>query len=314
MSRIFRRSLSNGKSHNTVKTVLPSSPIAGSSPNGWRDESEQLDPSQVRFDVFLSHWGQICNIIYKNSNSSGLSRFSHHKVTADEVQSVINYLRQMIMLLIDEDPPLEVDVGKIVEFTRDQDIFEKILVWGEQPGEHSEDMKHELLRSYEMIIGQAKQPVLFQDRILNPLLRLLLICWESCSEVLEPQLILLLHQLCVSLTKDKALLEYFFHASPSKGPAKFLLFSLLIPFIHREGSIGQQARDALLLCISASREAEHIAKYISESTNLCPVSNKCFCNTWQQVCPLSQLTGRCTCWEEVQSLRISLYHLFPVVY
>ncbi|PIK42762.1 putative FTS and Hook-interacting protein isoform X3 [Apostichopus japonicus] len=124
---------------------------------------------------------------------------------------------------------------------------------------------------FETIIGQAKQPVLFQDRILNPLLRLLLNCWESCSEVLEPQLILLLHQLCVSLTKDQALLEYFFHASPSKGPAKFLLFSLLIPFIHREGSLGQQARDALLLCISASREAEHIAKYISDSTNLCPV-------------------------------------------
>ncbi|XP_071846775.1 FHF complex subunit HOOK-interacting protein 1B-like isoform X3 [Apostichopus japonicus] len=270
MSRIFRRSHSNSKSHNSVKAVIPSSP--DSSQNGWQEEdSDTADPSSVRFDVFYNHWGQIGSTIHKGSNSSGFQRFHSTKVGPDEVQSVVNYLQQMVTLLIDEDQPSEGQIGKILEYTNAQNIFEKMLVWGEQTGEYSEDVKHELLRCFETIIGQAKQPVLFQDRILNPLLRLLLNCWESCSEVLEPQLILLLHQLCVSLTKDQALLEYFFHASPSKGPAKFLLFSLLIPFIHREGSLGQQARDALLLCISASREAEHIAKYISDSTNLCPV-------------------------------------------
>lgn len=269
MSRIFRRSQSKG--NDSSKSLTP--PKLENCQNGWKEESDpdKLDPAKVRFDVFCNHWCQIQNTIFKNNSTSGLHRFHSSKVSPDEVQSVINYMRQLVMLLIDEDPPGDGDIGIILKFTNQENLFEKMFVWGEQIGEHAEDMKHELLRSYEMILAQAKQPVLFQDRILNPLLQLLLACWESCSEVLEPQLILLLHQLCVSLTKDQALLEYFFQASPSKGPAKFLLFSLLIPFIHREGSLGQQARDALLLCVSASQEAEHIAKYISESTNLCPV-------------------------------------------
>ncbi|GBL98469.1 UPF0518 protein GE18198, partial [Araneus ventricosus] len=51
----------------------------------------------------------------------------------------------------------------------------------------------------------------------------------------------------------------------------FLIFSLLIPFVHREGAIGQQARDALLLCMALSRRNESIGVYIAEHSNFCPV-------------------------------------------
>lgn len=54
---------------------------------------------------------------------------------------------------------------------------------------------------------------------------------------------------------------------------RFLLFSLLVPFVHREGSIGQQARDALLLCMSMSNKNELVASYITEYSNVCPVSD-----------------------------------------
>jgi hypothetical protein len=51
-----------------------------------------------------------------------------------------------------------------------------------------------------------------------------------------------------------------------------VIFTLLIPFVHREGGIGQQARDALLLCMSLSKKNENVGSYIAEHSNVCPVS------------------------------------------
>jgi hypothetical protein len=51
-----------------------------------------------------------------------------------------------------------------------------------------------------------------------------------------------------------------------------MIFTLLIPFVHREGGIGQQARDALLLCMSLSKKNETVGSYIAEHSNVCPVS------------------------------------------
>jgi hypothetical protein len=59
--------------------------------------------------------------------------------------------------------------------------------------------------------------------------------------------------------------------SPEQDPSRFILFSLLIPFVHRDGCIGQQARDALLLCMALSRKSETIASYVGKHSSLCPV-------------------------------------------
>lgn len=53
---------------------------------------------------------------------------------------------------------------------------------------------------------------------------------------------------------------------------RFVIFTLLIPFVHREGDIGQQARDALLLCMTLSKKNENVGSYIAEHSNVCPVS------------------------------------------
>ncbi len=229
------------------------------------------DP-QACYEVFCSHWRQVKLVLCKPNSSS---RFQRNKVTFDDAQAVINYAAQMVYLIVEERPPSEGMIGRMLELMINDNIMDKLQSWSCQVGEYSEDLKRELLRMYELLIAQAKQSVLMHNAMLNPLLRLLMECHE-CSEKLEDQLVLLLHQLCVSLSKDPLLLEFLFHASPSQGPAKFLLFSLLIPFIHREGKLGTQARDALLLCISVSREAANIGQYISESTNLCPVSKQIF--------------------------------------
>ncbi|CAF4004111.1 unnamed protein product [Rotaria magnacalcarata] len=76
---------------------------------------------------------------------------------------------------------------------------------------------------------------------------------------------------CVSITRNPTLLEFCFDISAEHGPSKFIIFSLLIPFVHRDELAGQQARDALLLIMQLSNRNESIAKYIVENTNFCPI-------------------------------------------
>ena len=82
------------------------------------------------------------------------------------------------------------------------------------------------------------------------------------------------------------LLRFFFHAdsavsnnstsaatSPSHSGSSFLVFSLLVGFLHRDGHVGQQARDALINVMAMSRKNEHVGNYIAKHSNFCPVSD-----------------------------------------
>lgn len=82
------------------------------------------------------------------------------------------------------------------------------------------------------------------------------------------------HQVCVSMARQPVVLEMLFQAAPAQqGSTNLLIFSLLVPFIHRDGAIGQQARDALLLVMAASASHEAVARYIAENSYFCPVSD-----------------------------------------
>ena len=59
-------------------------------------------------------------------------------------------------------------------------------------------------------------------------------------------------------------------SSCSPSEPRFLLFSLLTPFLHRPDSQGQLARDSLVLCVSLSSQHLTMETYISQS-NFCPI-------------------------------------------
>lgn len=61
-------------------------------------------------------------------------------------------------------------------------------------------------------------------------------------------------------------LSYFSFISRS-----FIIFSLLLPYVHSEGSLGHQARDALLLCMSLSQKNSNVGTYIAKYSSMCPV-------------------------------------------
>uniref|UniRef100_A0A671YU57 FHF complex subunit HOOK interacting protein 1A n=1 Tax=Sparus aurata TaxID=8175 RepID=A0A671YU57_SPAAU len=216
-----------------------------------------VDPETCMI-VFKNHWAQVVKILEK------------HDPLRNEANAVQNYVEHMLFLLMEEDSGQAGAMGPILEFVVMENVMERLFVWSLRR-EFTDDMKLEQLKMYEMLVGQARQPLLHHKPILRPLMMLLSSCSGTAAPQVEAELVLLLNQLCCVLAKDPSILELFFHTSEDQGATNFLIFSLLIPFIHREGTVGQQARDALLLIMALSAENERVAKHVAENTYFCPV-------------------------------------------
>ncbi|GCC37298.1 FHF complex subunit HOOK-interacting protein 1A [Chiloscyllium punctatum] len=217
--------------------------------------------------VFKNHWAQVVKILerydpLKNSSAR------HGSIPPDEASAVQNYVEHMIFLLIEERVE-DASMGPILEFVVTENVMEKLFLWSLRR-EFTDEMKIEQIKTYEMLVTQCHQPLLHHKPILRPLMMMLSVCSGTTAPKVETELVLLLNQLCSILAKDPSTLELFFHTSEDQGATNFLIFSLLIPFIHREGGVGQQARDALLFIMSMSGEYD-VAKHIVENTYFCPV-------------------------------------------
>ncbi|XP_076120007.1 FHF complex subunit HOOK-interacting protein 1B isoform X1 [Alosa pseudoharengus] len=234
--------------------------------------------------VFQNHWRQVSWVLeQKDSMSSG----------ADDLTAVRNHTDQMLCLLAEERPQdldpevlsssssstsssssAAVSMGPILEFVVSERVLERLVEWHVRRG-LDPDSQGALLKLFEMLIGQSQQPLLQHMAVLQPLLCLLATCADpqlGCPPALEASLVLLLNQVCVCTAREPKVLELLFQATPApQGPTNLLIFSLLVPFIHRHGAIGQQARDALLLVMATSASNQAVAQYITENSYFCPV-------------------------------------------
>ncbi|KAK7938796.1 hypothetical protein WMY93_002122 [Mugilogobius chulae] len=221
--------------------------------------------------VFQNHWRQVSWILEQREPSS----------SSDDLTAVRNHTDQMLCLLAEERPGESPDLGEsvspmgpILELVVTENVLERVVQWHIRRGLDL-DSQGALLKLFEMLIGQSHQPLLQHTAVLHPLLRLLGACGDpelGCPAALENSLVLLLNQVCVTMARQPVILELLFRAAPAQhGSTNLLIFSLLVPFIHRDGSLGQQARDALLLVMAASATHEAVARYISENSYFCPV-------------------------------------------
>ncbi|KAM4558678.1 FHF complex subunit HOOK-interacting protein 1B [Odontesthes bonariensis] len=221
--------------------------------------------------VFENHWRQVSWVLEQHETSS----------SSDDLTAVRNNTDQMLCLLAEERPaecpegdPGVAPMGPILELVVTENILERLVQWHLHRG-LDQDSQGALLKLFEMLIGQSQQPLLQHTAILHPLMRLLGACASpelGCPPALENSLVLLLNQVCVSMARQPVVLEMLFRAAPAQqGSTNLLIFSLLVPFIHRDGAIGQQARDALLLVMAASASHEAVARYIAENSYFCPV-------------------------------------------
>jgi Retinoic acid induced 16-like protein len=109
----------------------------------------------------------------------------------------------------------------------------------------------EQLKLYELLVSHSRNQLLVHEPFLRPLLKLLA---SSQNEIFPhdvgKRLVILLNQLCVVLMQNVHLLDLFFCSTQQHGlqtnggnQTNFIIFSLLIPYVHCDGSIGHQARD-----------------------------------------------------------------------
>jgi hypothetical protein len=232
---------------------------------------EEIDGSAA-LDSFKTHWSQA----YECMNRKVLN-----EITVDDITSVVNHIDQMVTLLVQEnnhfnDFQSPIMMSPLLDYLFIESVLDKLFNWSEMSGEWNHIMKLQQLKLYELLVSQVcHNDALFQKPLIRPLLNLLSQFVDKvCPLEVEKRLVVLLNTLCVCLSQKLDLLELFFQSDPlvsSHIETKFIIFSLLIPYVHRDGPIGQQARDALLLCMALSRNNESIGKYVAQESNFCPV-------------------------------------------
>ncbi|KAG7458786.1 hypothetical protein MATL_G00224350 [Megalops atlanticus] len=251
---------------------MMASVVVGGNEDGQSLILKGVDPETCMI-VFKNHWAQVVKILEKHDPLRGGGAGAGPRlgpIPGDEASAVQNYVEHMLFLLMEEGCGQAGAMGPILEFVVTENVMEQLFLWSLRR-EFTDDMKVEQLKMYEMLVGQSRQPLLHHKPVLRPLMMLLSSCSGAGAPAVEAELVLLLNQLCSILAKDPSVLELFFHTSEDQGAANFLIFSLLIPFIHREGTVGQQARDALLLIMSLSAENHTVANHIAQNTYFCPV-------------------------------------------
>ena len=191
-------------------------------------------------------------------------------------------LEQMIQLL-----QLEISCGNNNKETRildtilsDSDnILAQIVSWSKSlpSGGEADTILSHLLHLSDVLVGckQAGQSVVYHAKVVQPLLALLDIVNNAMqryqvSTELQSSLLNLIHSLCVLLMENPSLLELFTCNKDTNGP-RFLLFTLLTPFLHKSSHEGQLARDSLLLCISLSSQHPIVQTFITDQSNFCTI-------------------------------------------
>lgn len=158
-------------------------------------------------------------------------------------------------------------------------LLDTLYEWSLSTGAYSNAVRLEQLKLFELLVSHSRHQLLVHEPFLRPLLKLLA---SSQNEIFPhdvgKRLVILLNQLCVVLMQNVHLLDLFFCSTQQHGlqnskgnQTNFIIFSLLIPYVHCDGSIGHQARDALLLCMSLSQKNANIGKYIANHSSMSPV-------------------------------------------
>lgn len=207
----------------------------------------------------------------------------------DDVLAVVNHLDHMVTLLLVELhncnkmtlPNGQQPSAPCLEFLLSENLLDKLFEWSLVTGRYANAVRLEQLKLYELLVSHSRHQLLVHEPFLRPLLKLL----ASCQNEIFPQdvgkrLVILLNQLCVVLMQNVHLLDLFFCSTQQHGQqsnivganqTNFIIFSLLIPYVHCDGSIGHQARDALLLCMSLSQKNSNIGTYIANHSSMSPV-------------------------------------------
>ena len=234
----------------------------------------------VDLQVTESHWNTASSVLLRSSSTW----------QDDDWTVVLSFCDEVVTALSADEHSTYL---QLTDFLLSSEVLEKLVAClvppttSTSPG-RSERLRSCLLRLFDLLLSQSSEASLLTERRLTkPLLRLLAICGGTSGESVDGHLIGVLHQLCVGITQFPAVLDLLFGgdvtgktgdengaADGEKTSSQFLVFSLLVPFVHREGRAAQQARDDLLLIMSLSSALISISRHIVDHSDFCPVSQK----------------------------------------
>ncbi|XP_041586077.1 FHF complex subunit HOOK-interacting protein 1B isoform X8 [Vulpes vulpes] len=240
-------------------------------PQGANLQTPVMADPETCLMVFKNHWSQVVRILERQGPRAAGG--------VDDLSAVRNHTYQMLTLLVEDRAVSSAPTapGPLLEFALREDLLTRVLAWQlqwDELGDGVEERRAEQLKLFEMLVSEARQPLLRHGPVREALLTLLDACGRPVpsSPALDEGLVLLLSQLCVCLAREPSLLEFFLQPPPEPGAApRLLLFSRLVPFVHREGTLGQQARDALLLLMALSAGSPTVGRYIADHSYFCPV-------------------------------------------
>ncbi|XP_073999431.1 FHIP family protein AGAP011705 isoform X2 [Rhodnius prolixus] len=224
--------------------------------------NKDFDP-EACYESFRKHWQQIDDIINNTTGSPGGVKY-------DDMKAVVYNLEHMVTLLILEHQSNPVTSSCFKLIISDQ-ILDKLHSWSLKTGRYENALKSEQLRLHEKVIEELGVERWLHGGVVGALNTLLSSCLEVCfSTDQERCLIDLISQLCISFIHNDHYIHSFFDYTIAQHP-KFVIFSLLIPYVHSEGTIGQKARENLLLCMELSKKHDLIAEIIALYSDICLV-------------------------------------------
>jgi len=269
--------------------------------NMMANNSHTQQESVVLAETFEHHWQQLKSILNNQTVPSGDDIVAIINLLSQMTALISIELEALASLDIDEEnsqlpslnnkydsllgsEPNSLGINPCLDILLSENILSHVLGSSRMPitPDQQDSLRLEQLKLYETLLDQSSaraQSLLSHQPFLKPLLELLNECCKGevmCNES-ETHLVMLLNQLCSRLQENPALLEVFFkppgsnvssRSSSSSKPDQFIIFSILLRFLHTEGVVGGQARDALLLCMALSETHEGIGEYIT-GTNFC---------------------------------------------
>ncbi|XP_025192379.1 UPF0518 protein GJ17503 isoform X2 [Melanaphis sacchari] len=232
--------------------------------NKGTEKTDDLDLSAC-FDSFNKHWQQTFEIIDRFQTAKSVIKY-------DDIVAVINHLNQLIkLLLLDIQSAKSTNQSRCLEYFLKNQLLGKLYTWSLKTDEFKNCLKLEQLKVYGVLLSELRgHQLLSDDSILNPLILILNSYDGDCLSVEnEKHLVTVLRQFCVVLSHQPSILCNVLKENTKNS--KCVILSLLMAFIHRDGSIGEEARDALLIFVSLSRQNDTLAHIITSKSNVSPV-------------------------------------------
>lgn len=214
-------------------------------------------------DMMDEHWRHLSDVMSTPiTNPFALQEFQEHISSIEDIL----YKEQLKSSSSDR-------TNECIELLLSENILEKIYLFTTRQRNYSVDIRLTLLNFFKTLLALPGPPLFIHQQVLRPLNRLLRVCEMAHEQDLSSKLIPLLHQICILIQENESFLDLFFTDGAGQVPSKFLVFTLLVPFLHDVTDCGNVARDSMLLCLSVAGRSPQssLCDFVVADTDFCQV-------------------------------------------